>query len=267
MTMKLWLAGVAGCIFLAFSAGLAAQAPLPEQTTQVDQVGEPPQGTSTLPPLSLLITATAALGGAAFGIVEGLKWTRLGNAGFGQIEAHLGPLLASLSYAYGEDYLKLLRGKYKGNQQDLRRTLRQGIRIGLNGKNASPLAEYVGIPSDPGQLEAVAEELDSGNELSEPEGRILARFEAAVDARIDAALTMAQASYAGEMRLCATGVAVFISLATGAVLLVGGGEDMEWWRTLGTALLVGLAAVPIAPVAKDLVTAIQAASSAIRGRR
>ena len=81
--------------------------------------------------IGTIVLATGALGTAAFGIVEAFKWTRLGYAGFSQIKKNLGPIWDTLRDAYGRDYEQVLRGQYRGNQQELVRTIRQGVRIGL----------------------------------------------------------------------------------------------------------------------------------------
>ena len=219
-----------------------------------------------IPRLMVLITAAGALGTAAFGIVEGFKWTRLGAAGFGKINRTLGPLLEALEVAYGGQYEVLVRGQYKGDAQELRRTLKQGIRIGLNGENAGSLAEFVGVPeaeSLPAFVEVV-QKLGTGADLTDRERRLLARFEAAVDTRIEAAMTMAQSAYVGTMRIAAMIVSLSIALVTAFVLSQAEGARSD--LTL-FAVLIGLGAVPIAPVAKDLATAVQSAATAIRARR
>ncbi|HWO40565.1 MAG TPA: hypothetical protein VNO43_02040 [Candidatus Eisenbacteria bacterium] len=206
--------------------------------------------------IGTIILATGALGTAAFGIIEALKWTRLGEAGFGSILKMLGPILQTLEIAYGPDYKKLLRAQYRGNQRELTRLIRQGVRVGLRPENAAPLAVYLGIV-DGAALRAAAEKVISGGDLSAELRNVLGRFELAVDARIDAALTLAQSNYAGATRVSASVVALAIAMAVG--LHLGSGY---WFQ----ALLVGIAAVPLAPVAKDLVSALQAATRAIRTR-
>src|SRR5688572_12275796 len=71
--------------------------------------------------LTAAVLATGALGTAAFGIVEGLKWVRrLGEAGFPALERVLGaPLLALLQAAYGTDVVRVLRAQYRGDQREL----------------------------------------------------------------------------------------------------------------------------------------------------
>ena len=84
---------------------------------------------------------------------------------------------------------------------------------------------------------------------------VLGRFELAVDTRVDAALTLAQSHYVGATRITASVFALLIALAVGIYL--GGDYIFQ-------AILVGIAAVPLAPIAKDLAAALQSASKAIR---
>ena len=55
-----------------------------------------------------MVLAAGALGTAAFGIVDGLKATAIGAAGFARLSAMLGPLKTALAKAYGNEFLKLL---------------------------------------------------------------------------------------------------------------------------------------------------------------
>lgn len=205
--------------------------------------------------IGTIVLATGALGTAAFGIVEALKVFRwLGEAGFGSILKVLGPIMDTLRVAYGADADRLLRAQYRGDCKELARVMRQGVRIGLTEKNAVEVATFLGMV-DTEKLREAARAVESGAELSVELRNVLGRFELAVDARIDAALTLALDHYAGAVRFAASGVAIAIALIVGVRL----GRMFE-------AALVGVAAVPLAPVAKDIVTAIRAAANALRAR-
>lgn len=204
--------------------------------------------------LGTIILATGALGTAAFGIVEALKWTRLGEAGFGSINRVLGPILELVRAAYGPDFQSLLRAHYRGDQRELTRVIRQGVRVGLTPGNASEAAKFLGM-IDGDKLAEAARLVAEGRELPAELRNVLGRFELAVDTRVDAALTLAQSRYAGATRITASAFALLIALAVGIYL---GGDNIF------KAILVGIAAVPLAPIAKDLVTALQSASKAIR---
>ena len=204
--------------------------------------------------LGTIILATGALGTAAFGIVEALKWTRLGEAGFRAILKVLGPIIELLRTAYGPDFQNLLRAQYRGDQRDLTRVIRQGVRVGLTAANANQAARFLGM-IDGERLTEAARQVEEGRELSAELRNVLGRFELAVDTRIDAALMLAKSRYVGATRVTSSIIAILIAVAVGVFL----GEGYMF-----QAILVGIAAVPLAPVTKDLVSALQSASKAIR---
>jgi len=204
--------------------------------------------------LGTIILATGALGTAAFGIVEALKWTRLGEAGFRTILTVLGPIIELLRTAYGPDFQNLLRAQYRGDQRDLTRVIRQGVRVGLTAANANQAARFLGM-IDGERLTEAARQVEEGRELSAELRNVLGRFELAVDTRIDAALMLAKSRYVGATRVTSSIIAILIAVAVGVFL----GEGYMF-----QAILVGIAAVPLAPVTKDLVSALQSASKAIR---
>ena len=206
--------------------------------------------------------AVGALGTASFGIIEGLKWTHLGLAGFGQISKLLGdPVMKALQIAYGPEYRSLLQAQYRANRTsgDLPRSLRQGARIGLTPDTAEALACQVGVVGGV-ELKAVAGALQKGKNLTESQRAVLGRCELALDARIDAALALANDRYIGIIRVMASFVSICIALVVWGAIAP---EGVRAWM----ALFVGIAAVPIAPIAKDLASALQSAAKAIsRGK-
>jgi len=220
-------------------------------------------------PLLELIAATGAVGTAAMGIVELLKSTSLGELGFATLVRVLGrEPLASIGRAYGPDSETLLRALYRAGRGrgDLRRTLRQGLRVGLTPDDAPALAAQIGVVHGD-ELAAIARAIGSGRALEEHEQSVLGRFELALDARIDAALALAESGYVRGMRLAASLVAIGLAFG-GAWLLpaAAGPSDSKWLM----ALLVGITAVPIAPIAKDVATGLREAARALgaaRGRR
>ena len=209
--------------------------------------------------LGTIVLAVGALGTAAFGIVEALKWTPIGLMGFGQINKLLGqPVMAALKVAYGPEYLLLLKAQYRAGRTEaqLPKTIRQGARVGLTPDTAAGMADRMGVV-EAGELVNVAEALQSGTDLFAEQTSILGRFELALDARIDAAMALANDKYGGSLRVIASAVAIIIAIAVGLNV----GEDLLM------SLVVGIAAVPIAPMAKDLTKAIQAAGKALPGRK
>lgn len=217
-----------------------------------------------IPALGELILAAGALGTSAFGIAEGLKWTGLGHAGFSRVESVLGTAaMGALGLAYGPKSNELLRAQYSNgrNTGDLPKTLRQGLRIGLSSENAESLANDIGVV-DAQTLKSVATKLKEGKELTDDERGVLGRFEIAIDARIDAALALAERTYRGSIRGVASFFAVGLALVA-AYFLAGEDQPVQWQA----AFIVGIAAVPLAPIAKDVSQAIQSAAKAIGARK
>lgn len=217
--------------------------------------------------LGELVLAAGVIGTAAFGIVDGLKWLWIGRLGFGQIKNRLGALTSALQNAYGPDALDLLEAQYRNGRTkgDLPKTLRRGVRIGLTPTNAENLAEHVGTV-DGGELKAIATSIAEGISLDSSQRGILGRYELAVDARLDAALGLAEQSYKSGARLHAAGIAVVLALLAATTLGTAVDGQMTW-ELMIKAFIVGIAAVPLAPIAKDVAKALQSANKAFRLKR
>ena len=212
--------------------------------------------------LTAMIVATGAVGTAAFGIVEALKWTPLGLIGYGRIRKTLGTeVMSAVERAYGSGFGTYLQGLYRQGRVKggLGKALRQGVRIGLTGSSAAELAEAVQVVG-PDELAQAAQKLQSGSELNPAERSIVGRFELAIDARIDAALALAESNYKGGMQLSASFVAIGLALI--AACTFEGGFAANSVR----AIVVGVAAVPLAPIAKDLASGIKSARQAMGAR-
>ena len=211
------------------------------------------------PDLPTLALATGALGTAAFGLVEALKWTRpIGLAGFPTAWARLGALTDTLTTAYGPTAYDTIGDRYRGDAAELTRMLRQGVRVGLTPVNAEKVAAFLGTLNGPA-LRLCLEKRDAGQPVADAERAILARYELAADARIDAALTIAQVNYAGTARV----FAMIASLAMAVIAYLAMDDPKPHWSW---ALIIGVAAVPVAPIAKDLASGLNAAARALRAR-
>jgi hypothetical protein len=221
--------------------------------------------------LTEAILATGALGTAAFGIVEGLKSTAaVGEAGFDELTTTLGPFAVTLQQAHGSDWAKIYRGLYRGDATELVRMLRQGVRVGLTTQNAATIGDALfgrGTEKANALVVVAGKVLSPDAKPSELELRALGRYELAADARIDAALAIARQQYATTARLWASVVSMVIALVTAGGLYASGGViGLSTGGLVLFALLIGIAAVPIAPIAKDVASGIHAAARALRAR-
>jgi hypothetical protein len=213
---------------------------------------------SSVDSLTDIILAAGGLGIAAFGIVESLKGWFVGAYGFNKIKNGLGtPLINCLEKAYGENALNYLRSIYckRDNELELSKIIRQGVRIGMTTVNDSKkVAEYVGI-ANPESIENVITSLNNDQQaLSDQDRRILGRFELALDARLDALMSDANRDYIWKVRLTASFFALTISLLVASV---------NFNEYALQSLLLGVLAIPVAPITKDLVKAIQSVSNVI----
>lgn len=241
--------------------------------------------------LGTVALAVGGLGAASYGVVDGMKlipWIDL--AGFERLfggrktkggrrwptlqRAGLDPLLPALQAAYGADALELLKAQYRSGRGkgDLPRTLRQGVRIGfgvMREKEIAEAARLLGVDDRAAELAAAAllvardarppaagEAPPDPASVSSEQRSALARLETAIDARIDAALVLAEAQYVTQTKVIATIVALVIAFCVGYYL------DTQPL----VSFMVGIAAVPLAPVAKDLATALQEAVRALKTR-
>lgn len=209
--------------------------------------------------LATMVLAAGALGIAAFGIVDGMKAAGLTIVGFRKITETLGDVvMGAIEAAYGRDGRSFLEALYRKDRikGDLGKTLRQGLRVGLTPDNALTLAQEFGVVNGEA-LQAAARKLHAGEDLEDQERGIVGRFELAADARIDAALALSDVSYTATMRIAASFVAIILALIA-ALTLPG-----QLRANTARALLVGLAAIPLAPIAKDVAAGFKQARSAV----
>jgi hypothetical protein len=232
--------------------------------------------------LTAWITATGAVGTGAFGVVEALKGTPLGTVGYGRVKYVLGDeYWAALGTVYGKGLNGLVKETFRRGTGPLSEMLMTGLRLALvEPTTAQTLG--LSVPRGPGEpelaaavktvrdgarraLAAATDQQEGGlpgpapdaEDSLESESRaVLGRFEALMSARVDAAVCAAQRRFGAMMQLVAMIIAILGALCAAWAL------DTSLWQ----GLIVGLAAVPVAPVAKDLVALLGDARTALRGR-
>lgn len=241
------------------------------------------------------VAAIGALGLAAFGIVESLgkafaftyrlpsgttlhHWG-LPYVGLGAVRRMARPFRPALLCAYGEDAAELVAQQYQsgrsaGSAPD---TIRQGVRLGLpylgveaattliasvwsmDQAHAATLAAALQAPN-------AARPADAPPTADEAAAVALAgRFAAALDARINAAFQLADQRYQTVAKTAAGVAAVLLALLFNWGLAEhepsGGMSGLFAWPL---AFGIGLVAVPLAPVAKDLSSSLQNALTAFK---
>lgn len=234
------------------------------------------------------IAAVGALGLAAFGLTEALGKALayrsphgavhfgLPYAGLHAVKAAVEPLGPALRLAYGSEWLDIVAqhyraGRSKGAAPD---TIRQGVRLALPFMDAAAAGELIGTVWDMGQdrsaqlaqalqaQDAPSEVLTSPSGPIDPMQALAGRFATALDARINAAFSLAEERYEAQAKMWAGVAAVGLSLVLnyGLGAAKPGHADLPW----AVALVIGFVAVPLAPVAKDISSKLQDALTAFK---
>lgn len=210
------------------------------------------------------LAALSALSTAAFGLLDSTKafWGGISNAGLGHIKSRLKPFEPALNAAVGADNrwdvirANWLNGVTKADQKAVVRAL---IKLGLSETTADSLAGAAHVNA--AALKAAAKKLTSGAAMTDADMNVLGRMNAVIDALLDAAFEKAEQQYRNYSRVGAGLIA--IALSYGALQFWPGPDRPSDLA----ALAVGLLAVPLAPVAKDLTSAISTAMRALKAAR
>lgn len=211
------------------------------------------------------MAALSALATAAFGLLDTTKafWGGISNVGLGHIRTSLEPFEPALNAAVGADNKwKVIRANWlngvpKAEQKAVVRAL---IKLGLSVDTAPSLAAATHVSA--AALTAAARKLADGKPMTEADMNVLGRMNAVIDALLDAAFEAAEQQYRNYSRAIAGLIAVLLSLV--ALLFWPEGSKPP---TVFIALAVGLLAVPLAPVAKDLTSALSTAMRALKAAK
>jgi hypothetical protein len=218
----------------------------------------------TVSQISTIIAAIGAVGTAAFGLVDALKALPGGGisrAGFKFIRQtilKLAPEVASLDgTGLSRDSLlytlqsQWINGTASTDQINIAKSL---IKLRLTPETAAALAGATGV--DAAILSQIAASIQSGTALTTEQSDVYGRFDLLLTTLLDQAYQRADQRY----RNCAKATAVPIAVGLSLVAAVAVPNQI----TLTQAVLVGLIATPIAPVAKDIASAISTAGKAIQ---
>ena len=207
--------------------------------------------------LPQVITAIGGLGTAAFGLVDASKALGGGvnHIGFGAIKKTVKSLTpGNPTNALSQDKIvatlkaNWFNGTDLASQKSIAKSL---IKLNLNETNADALANATGV--DANLLTTVATSLKGGTPLSTGQGDVYARFDLIVTALLDETYQRADNLYRNWTRAIAGVVAVLLAVAAGQML--DKPQQPETWQLV----IVGLLATPLAPIAKDLSTALATA--------
>jgi len=214
--------------------------------------------------LPQIITAIGGLGTAAFGLVDASKVVfPINHIGFKGIKTTVAKLTPGAP-ANGLSQEKILatleanwiNGTGLGGQKSIAKSL---IKLNLNAANAAALAKETGVDSD--VFTAIATSIAAGTPLKTDQGDVYARFDLIVTTLLDETYQRSDQVYRNWTRALAAMTAVGLALAGGLTLHTTGTPRL---RDFGLSLLVGLLATPLAPIAKDLSSALETAVNTLQ---
>jgi hypothetical protein len=210
------------------------------------------------------IMAVGGLGTAAFGLLEAIKpvFPVINHIGFGGIRKTVSALTPDVAGGGAPvnalPRVKVLdsllanwvNGTDLGNQKAIAKSL---IKLHLSAGNASALAAASNVDAE--LLAQTAASIAAGTALTQPQSDAYSRFDLIVTALLDEVYQHADQFYRNWMRGLAAAIAVVLALA-GGYAMQGGYKSIQEFLA---AVVIGLLATPLAPVAKDVSTALATA--------
>jgi hypothetical protein len=136
------------------------------------------------------------------------------------------------------------------------------VKLALNAETAPDLATLAGV--DKATLTSIAEKLANGETMTQPEMNTYGRFDVLLATFIDRAYQKADQRYRTTAKCAACLVAIALAEAAAYFLRMLDTNGHINGYNFGLAFVVGLIATPLAPVAKDLATALTTASKAVQ---
>jgi hypothetical protein len=215
--------------------------------------------------------AIGSLGTASFAIVDALKTLPIvgvSNAGYAFIQRAVEAFFEGQTRHNANGDVKIIFDTLHGNWingrevNDQKAIAKSLIKLKLDSASAEKFAEATGV-KDVDTLRRVATKM-SDNEISRTtrldqlEMNVLGRFDLGLSAILDDAYQHADQRYRNWAKLAATCVAVILAFLGGLAMDSSSNTQFVGTSDMGLALLAGLLAAPLAPVTKDLASALQA---------
>lgn len=212
------------------------------------------------------ITAIGGLGTAAFGLVDAFKVFGGGvnHIGFKGIREAVTPLTpesgaAANTLSHEKIVATLEANWFNGTDLTSQKAIAKSlIKLNLNSGNAAELADATGV--DPAAFKAIAASLASGTPLSSTAADVYARFDLIVTALLDEAYQRADQAYRNGTRAWAMVAAIVLAVIAGLMLHPSGSTFYD----IGESVFVGLLATPLAPIAKDISSALASAVNTLQ---
>ncbi|MCA7120557.1 MAG: hypothetical protein LGL72_14430 [Acidibrevibacterium sp.] len=212
------------------------------------------------------VLAIGSLGTASFALVDASKAVLGGISrwGFGHVDRVLARLYPPAVDAKDEDnplglrsvratlFANWLNGMALADQRSIAKTL---VKLRLDPENAPSLAARTGV--DRAKLVSIAAKYATGEALDHAEQDAAGRFDLLLTTLLEEGYQRADQAYRNGSKIAAAAVAVVLALLGNWAL---GADKIGWLE----AFIAGLLAAPLAPVSKDLASALQASVRAMQ---
>ncbi len=214
--------------------------------------------------LPTMVMAIGGLGAAAYALVDASKALPGGGPsmfGFDSIQGLVGKILpvgAIGSMPAYELVLETLRSNWingmpSGDQKNVARSM---LKLYLRAENAPDIAALLCLkPDDVSAVARLWREGPSSQPGTDPSAAVVGRVDLALTAYVDGAYQRADQRYRNQCKFLAGMAAIAMSTVSGAALFHA---DANAAGMIFMSFIAGLIAVPLAPVTKDLASALQA---------
>jgi len=215
--------------------------------------------------ISAVIAAVGGLGVAAFGLVDAMKTLPGGGVsslGYVYIERALQSFFKGQTRKAASGDVKRLFDTLHGNWingtalADQKAIAKSLIKLRLNATTAEVFAHATGV--DASILETTGQKMSHGTRLDAEESNVLGRFDLALTAILDDGYQHADQRYRNFTKLAAMVVSTILALLGGWSLTKGSATGYFWTPEMWLCVLAGLLATPLAPMTKDLASALSA---------
>lgn len=215
--------------------------------------------------LGAAITAIGVLGTASFGLVDALKTLPGGgisNTGYVFIETAVQSFFSGQTRKAATGDIKRLFDTLHGNWingtalADQKAIAKSLIKLRLDATTAEAFARATNV--SPVILKTVGEKMSNGTKLEPNETNVLGRFDLALTAILDDGYQHADQRYRNSTKLAAMVVSTILALVGGCALTQGTVSSYLGTHEMWLTILAGLLAAPLAPIAKDLTSALAA---------
>ncbi len=219
------------------------------------------------------VAAIGALGTASFGIVDTLKTlpvVGISNSGYAFIQRGIQHFFVGQTRHKAQGDLKILFDTLHGNWingrelNDQKAIAKSLIKLRLDSKTATQFAKATGV--DAQILSQIGAKMGNNTSLNATETDVLGRFDLALSAVMDSAYQHADQRYRNWSKLTASIVAILLAFV-GGFTLVKPPEPYLGTSQMWLAMLAGVLAAPLAPVTKDIASALQAGVKAAQAFR